>query len=474
MALDAGNAPAPPDAPSGGVAVPGLWRGAMRGSWRGAVARVEAAAFRPVDAASLIAFRVLFGVVMAAGIARFLASGWIERLYGEPTFFFKYPGFAWVEPWPVAWMYVHYAALGVLALLIAAGVWTRAAAAAFAIGFAYTQLVDVTNYLNHHYLVVLVAGLLAVLPISGRASVPAWMLWLVRLQVGVVYVYAAMAKAQGDWLVHAQPLNIWLTARIDTPVIGPWLDERVVAYAMSWAGFLYDATIVAWLSWRRTRIPAYVVLCGFHLATGYFFNIGMFPFIMTAAATIFFAPSWPRRLLRRPAPPLAAAEPVRWTPARRLVAGLVIAHVAIQVLAPLRHRAYPGDVLWNEDGMRFAWQVMVREKHGSVTFIVRFPDGRRLEVPPRRYLTWRQEREMAGQPDLILQLARHIAAELRAAGHGDVAVHADTAVSLNGRAPIPLIDPEVDLARVRDVGPRWWVRPAPTEPPKHLRPRQRQ
>ena len=78
---------------------------------------------------------------------------------------------------------------------------------------------------------------------------------------------------------------------------------------------------------------------------------------------------------------------------------------------------------------------------------------------------------MGGQPDLILQLARRIAADFRAAGHGDVAVHADTRVSLNGRRPVPMIDPEVDLARVRDLGPRDWVLPAPTDPPIHLRPR---
>jgi hypothetical protein len=121
--------------------------------------------------------------------------------------------------------------------------------------------------------------------------------------------------------------------------------------------------------------------------------------------------------------------------------------------------------------MRFAWQVMVREKHGSVAFVVRFPDGRRLEVPPRRYLTARQEREMAGQPDLIVQLAHHIADEQRRAGHADIAVHAETRISLNGRAPIPMIDPEVDLARITDCGPRSWVLPPPDAPPIHLVPR---
>jgi hypothetical protein len=293
--------------------------------------------------------------------------------------------------------------------------------------------------------------------------------WLLRFQVGVVYVFAGLAKAQPDWLVHAQPLNVWMSARSDTPLVGPWLDERWLAYAMSWGGFLFDTTIVLWLSWRRTRLPAFLVLCGFHAATGYFFNIGMFPLIMTTSALIFFAPGWPRRVVRRAAPTLDQAAPPRV--AGRALGVLLAAHVIVQVALPLRHHLYPGPVAWNEDGMRFSWQVMVREKHGSLTFIARFADGRQLEVPPGRYLTSRQEREMAGQPDLIRQLARHIERDLRAAGHGDVAVHAETRVSLNGRPAAPMIDPEADLTRVTDLGPRAWVLPAPTTSPIHLKAR---
>ena len=54
----------------------------------------------PVDIASLAAFRVLFGLVMAAGTIRFLAKGWVTELYLRPRFHFPYPGFEWVRPWP--------------------------------------------------------------------------------------------------------------------------------------------------------------------------------------------------------------------------------------------------------------------------------------------------------------------------------------------------------------------------------------
>ena len=455
------------------------------GTRRGQTERLAAWLTRPVDGASLAAFRVLFGLLVLVAMTRFLLSGWIPRFYGEPTFFFKYLGFSWVEPMPVPGMFALYGVLALCGLAIALGVHTRIAAAIFFVGFTYAELIDVTNYLNHYYLVSMLALLLVFVP-AGRAQVPAWALYLVRLQVGVVYVYAGLAKMQPDWLLHAQPLNIWMTARVDTPIIGPLLDETWVHVAASWGAFLFDTTIVLWLSWRRSRPLAYAVLLGFHFMTGVFFNIGMFPAIMTLVATIFFAPDWPRALARRlgrlgsrlarlgrwlaRAPQAAAPRaPLALRRAGFAAAGLF---VAFQVLFPLRHYLYPGDVLWNEQGMRWAWKVMVREKHGSVTYHVHLPQrGVTVQVPPHRYLTPRQEREMAGQPDLVLQLAHHIADDFRRRGHGQVEVRAEALVSLNGRRARPMIDPAIDLARVADdLAPAAWITPEPDEPPIRLSP----
>jgi hypothetical protein len=77
---------------------------------------------------------------------------------------------------------------------------------------------------------------------------------------------------------------------------------------------------------------------------------------------------------------------------------------------------------------------------------------------------------MAGQPDLILQLARRIGNDLVAQGHRDVRVRALTRVSLNGRAPAAMIDPTVNLLDVRDVGARDWVLPAPPNDPPTVTP----
>lgn len=436
---------------------------------------------RPVDIASLAAFRILFGLLMCAGTARFLFSGWIPRFYGDQhAFFFKYWGFGWVPVAPTWALYALYAVLAVLALLVAMGLFYRASVILFLLGFTYAQLLDVTNYLNHYYLVVLLSAILCLLPLHRAWSVdawrkpalrartlPAWALYLVRFQIAVIYAFAALAKLGSDWLLHAQPLHIWLSARAELPVLGPWLDEPWMAYLMSWAGFLYDATIVLWLSLRRTRPYAYGVVLCFHAMTAQLFNIGMFPYIMTISALVFFSPGWPRRWLRRDTIETRPAAPGQPRGLGRLGLAALGAYCLIQVLVPLRHYLYPGNVLWNEEGMRFSWKVMVREKHGSITYHVRFPDtGKELQVTPRQYLDARQEREMSGQPDLILQLAHRIAADFRARGMGEVEVRAEALVSLNGRPARPMIDPQRDLARIDDgLMPKDWILPGPDTPP---------
>jgi hypothetical protein len=59
------------------------------------------ALFEPIDIASLVAFRILFGLLMSASMVRFLVKGWVEELYLQPTFFFTYPGFHGPIPGPL-------------------------------------------------------------------------------------------------------------------------------------------------------------------------------------------------------------------------------------------------------------------------------------------------------------------------------------------------------------------------------------
>ncbi len=417
---------------------------------------------------------------MSAGLLRFVLSGWITKFYETPTFFFHYWGIGPVPVLTTPWMTVLYLALAVLAVFIAVGFFYRLSAVLFFLGFTYTELLDVTNYLNHYYLVSLVAALFCILPLHQTWSIdairnknlreketPRWVLVVFRSQIFLVYFFAGLAKLQPDWLLHAQPLGLWFSARTETPLIGNLLATSWFPYAASWFAAFYDLTIVGWLMLRRTRPVAMLAVVLFHTLTAVFFNIGLFPYLMTAFALAFFPTSWPRqwvaRIGSRTPPPLLK----RSKPLGSYALCLWAFFLAVQVAMPLRHYFYPGNVLWNEDGMRFSWKVMIREKHGSVDFRVRLKDSERdVRISPRKYLTRRQEREMAGQPDLILQLAHHIGRQFQSAGHKGVSVFADTQTSLNGRKSQPLVDPEVDLMLVdNSLRPSSWVLPAPQEAP---------
>lgn len=437
---------------------------------RGLRARLVA----PRDAASLVAFRVALGVIVCVSAIRSLTNRWVDEWFVEPTFAFKYWGFSWVHALPSGAMHALFVAIAILGLVYASGLLHRIVAPVLFLAFAYIQLIDVTNWLNHYYLVCLLLLLTSFMPLGrGVRTVPAWCVWLLRFQVGVVYFFAGMAKLTTDWLVHAQPLDIWLHARTDVPVLGALFGQRAVAYAMSWGGFLFDTTVPLFLSFRRTRAPAYLVLVLFHATVGTLFPIGMFPWVMVGAAMVFFDPSWPRRFVRSGSPADGGATARAAFPAPRWLAGALVAYVAVQVLVPLRCHLYGGNVLWHEQGMRFSWRVMAREKNGSVSYVVDSArEGRTWVVDPPSYLTERQRRELSGQPDLVLQLAHQVAADFRARGHDDVRVYADTHVSLNGRLGAPMIDPSVDLSRVDDgVAKATWILPEPGGPPVHLRSR---
>src|SRR5690349_17065188 len=120
---------------------------------------VRAGLAQPVDIASLAMFRLLFGLLLAGSALRFMQAGWIERFYGERSFFFKYWGFEWVEPLSVRGMYLAYGALVLLSVCVALGFLYRVAIVLLLLCFTYTELIDVTNYLNHYYLVSLLAAL---------------------------------------------------------------------------------------------------------------------------------------------------------------------------------------------------------------------------------------------------------------------------------------------------------------------------
>ncbi len=433
---------------------------------------------KPSSIAPLVVLRIVFGGVMLASIIRFAYNGWIADFYISPQFFFSFiPG---LEPLPGMGMYVIFALMALAAFGIMLGAFYRISAVVFFTTFTYVELLDKTYYLNHYYFISIIAFMLIWVPAHRAFSldsfrkqagsirlVPAWTINVFKLQLALVYIFAGLAKINPDWLLEALPLKIWLPARGHWPVVGPLFSELWVAYAFSWAGMLYDVSIVFFLMQKSTRKWAYLAVVIFHVLTRLLFPIGMFPFIMIGLTLIFFSEHFQEQLLARLRWLFGSSGQssiTSWRPQRvagQLLLGLFLLHFAVQLALPFRHVLYPGRLFWTEQGYRFSWRVMLMEKAGMCTFYLKEnDDAPAVVVDNAQYLTRIQEHMMATQPDMILQFAHYLRDRFASAGEKQPQVYAQCVASLQGARSRPLIDPDTDLAR---EAPGWnhkkWILP---------------
>lgn len=423
-----------------------------------------------ISIAPLAAFRVLFGLLMAFSIVRFWANGWIESLYLEPSFHFTYLGLEWVRPLGV-WTYALFALCFLSALAIAAGWRYKWSVAVFFLCFTYIEAMDKTTYLNHYYFISMMSLLLWFLPADRGFSVrntrdievPRWMVYAPMAYIGVVYFYAGLAKLNSDWLLHAQPLALWLPGRTDLPLIGELFEKRWVHFAFSWAGALYDLSVPFLLCFRRTRGFAFFLVVVFHVLTRALFPIGMFPFIMVAGASMFFPATFHRRWLI-PVARIFRTAPGRTSSVQDHSASkfFIALFLIIQMVLPFRYLAYPGELFWHEQGFRFSWRVMLMEKQGYTTFTCVDPGtGERWTIQNDQFLTPFQVKQMAFQPDFILEYAHHLSNHYETTeNRHHVEVYATSYVALNGRPSRPFVDATVDLTtKERNLQPIDWLLP---------------
>ena len=479
-------------------------------------ARLADAAFAPRAAAVLAWWRVVVGGGLAYWGSKLLRDRgdgltWVEAYYVEPVLHFKYPLFGWVHPPPEPWMTLLVGGIVVAGLLLAAGLFTRAAALAAALGFTWVFLIERVAYQNHYYLLAMVAWGAVALPLDRGwsldnlrerrlpAAVPAWAVWLVRLQVGLPYVFGGIAKLHPDWL-SGEPMAGMLRSKSWIPPLAPllpggsfesWFPQTVAFF--TWGGLLLDLLVVPALLYRRTRPAAYAMAVAFHLSNALMFRIGVFPWFMIAATLVFFPADTLRPAFRlvfgRLAPGACRVYRRPRRAARAAVLTGLAAYTLVMVTLPLRHRLHGGEVNWTESGHLFSWHMMLRGKDTAPRYTAELPDGTAAPVDLRGYLTPGQMRRFGRDPELLRQLAtaireggvtvvavptgrlnrvglpgtRPVAVRPRP-GNAPVtptAVRALVLTSLNGRKPQLFVDPTVDLSRAETpwLGPADWIMP---------------
>lgn len=438
--------------------------------------------FEPHSIAPLVVFRIIFGLATFISTARFLYLDWVDLHFVNTQVQFKYFGFEWVKvASPIVMYAIHYLMLAA-SLGITFGAFYRLSAMVFFLAFTYCELIDITYYLNHYYFVSLIAFLLIWVPANAYFSVdvlrkkarltqlvPAWTIHIFKFQLILVYFFAGVAKINSAWLLDAMPLKIWLPANSHFPLIGFLFNYPITAYIFSWAGMLFDSSIGALLIYPKTRFLAWLVVVFFHVITGALFQIGVFPLVMISCTLVFFSTAFHQKvlhvlnkLLRFPfrSEPSTDAAYVSSTVARKSLVSLVLGvWVMFHVLFPLRYVFYPGNMFWTEEGYRFGWRVMLMEKAGTATFYVREKTSQREGVVDNaEFLNPHQEKQMAMQPDLILQYANFLEEYYTSKGVEVDKIRAEVYVTLNAAPSKLLFNPQLNLLEMVDSwAPKTWL-----------------
>jgi hypothetical protein len=456
----------------------------------------------PVDIASLVFFRIFFGIVSFWHV--WLQVPGVRGEYITPEFHFSHYGFEWVKPLPGELMNVVFLIMAASTIFIALGLYYRWAAAIFFLTHTYAFFIDQAGYWNHYYLICLLAFLMIFVPCHRAFSLdvlrgaekqsddaPAWSLWILRAQVGIAYFFAGLAKTGNDWL-DGKPMDTYLRNHQDFPLIGRFFDDERMVYFMAYGGLMFDLLIVPLLLWKVTRWYAVAAAVGFHLANSLIFDIQIFPWLAIAGTLLFLAPEWPRlgnqwrRLSGQeslsPAVATTAqganAEPasIDETPAprageerspRRLsllqkgVIGVMAVFFLFQLLMPLRHYLYPTTPEWSSEGYFFAWRMLLADKEGRIQFHVKdTASGAVCRVDNAQYVAGFQNSKLEERPDMMVQFADILHETFRKERGMNVEVYAWSEIELNGRPYLQFVDPTVNLVeRDRTLGHHSFIIP---------------
>lgn len=373
-------------------------------------------------------------------------------------------------------MYVHFVILAILCICITVGFKYRITTTLFFVGYAYIFFLDSAQWSNYYYLIVLISFLMIFVPAHRAFSIdawknpkiqsdvaPTWPLWILRFQIGAVYFFGGLAKINSDWL-NGEPLRRLLVYNSNFPIFGEFFTEEWLVFSFSYGALFIDLFAVPLLLWRRTRIFTFGIIVAFHVINSQLFTIGLFPWFMIFATSLFFDPSWPKFFIRKYSKQSNKKyhKPVTsLTKNQKALLLMLLIFVIIQVSLPLRHYFYPGNASWTEEGRIFAWQMIIRDKGSQIVFYATNPTtGQTWEVDPLDDLTNYQLWRMSHVPDMILQYSHYLADKLNQEGHENIEIRVESMVSLNGREPQLMIDPSINLTEQPEtLLPKKWIMP---------------
>ena len=444
---------------------------------------VPSSFFKPVDIASLVFFRIAYGLIMILTFVLFLDQFDIKANWIDPRFHFHYIGFEWVDPLPGPYMYLFFVLLIFLAVLVSIGYRYILSCSLFSLGLTYLLLINQIVWDTYFYLAWWISLILVFVPAQrkfsydawknpGRSSetTPAWTVWILRFQIAMPYLFGGVTKLNEDWLGGFVTKGLF-APRTHLPVIGQFCKETWFIYGTAYGGLLLDLFLVPMVIFRPFRKLGLITLFLFHIFNFFVTNVGFFALFMLATTLVLLPPCWPRYLFykfrKKPFADFNRETRDR-APAKDLdrlqksTISLLGIYVILQLLIPLRHHFIEGNVHWTEEGIVFSWGMRSSIKRYKLDFVLHDKERqKKLLIRNRDFFTPLQIEVMATDPDKILQAAHYIAEKyLETHESEQVAVTVRSRLRLNGRKSQLLIDPEVDLlTKGRTFKHKDWVMP---------------
>ena len=206
--------------------------------------------------------RIITGI--AATLAAFEMWRLVRRLL-IPTVI-KLPYLEWLPLLPSASVKPFILLWVVAAIAFAVGWHARIAGAALVSAIGYSLLMDQQVYSNHLYLLFVIVLLLTIVsngPRAGRESLVGWPIWLLKIQVSIVYIFSAIAKLtpqylSGEVLTQSLKLEGFFTVPVSWRLPVAMQVSSVIAIAA-------EIFVGLGLWSRRLRPAAAIVGVFFHL-----------------------------------------------------------------------------------------------------------------------------------------------------------------------------------------------------------------
>ncbi len=412
--------------------------------------------FRKTNICHLAFIRILIGSWFFIDMVSMLFSGYVKRAYVEPEFNFPFYGFEWIKPLPEYVMYGLFVILIGLSICITIGYRMKPALWLFILGFGYVFMCDIVYTLNKFYLFLIFAFVLVFTDADRGVSksqkpelqyVPYWQVLVFQSFLVLIYTYSGISKINPDWLIHAEPMMIFLRHTLPFKHLSEE-SFQYVAYWFTYCGILFDLNIGWMLFNKRTRKIGLLLQATFHTINFLLLGVGSLSIFTALFTWLLFPSPWLERKLNISNPDHEIIEVSHqkktWTTA------LLAAFFLIHILIPHRHYLTGNNVNWTEKGHRFSWRLMTRAKSGSRTVFYVQSDQlkKKKTILPRKILTARQYRKMSAETDLIIAFAHYLQSKYYEEGHTNIKVTVDAQVKLNGRVPSPIIPSDLDLSQV--------------------------